>query len=150
MLAYSISPSAAAAASASGTPASSLLAGRAGTARMTASASSRSGARVGPMVSRQPGPRPPPGPPAPSPVAARVSSRVIALVRTVAPDTAAIAGGSVPRPPDSVVNTGAAGRVASGAGSRDATAAVRERCCREAWASAGRVASADSSSDRPA
>ena len=93
MLAYVISASAAAAAPASGTPASSRLAGPAGSARTTASASNCSGACAEPTVSRQP-----PG--------VRASPRTIALVRTTAPEAAATAGGSVPRPPVRVVKTG--------------------------------------------
>src|SRR5215472_2684038 len=91
MLAYRISPSAAAAESA--TPASSRLAGMAGTALITASASAVSGACAEPTVSRQP-------------AWVRTSSRTIALVRMTAPDAAASASGRVPSPPVSVVNTG--------------------------------------------
>src|ERR1700733_6075086 len=122
MLAYSTSPSADAAAAAPATGASSLLAGLPGTAMMTASASSHSGALVGPTVSRQPSPS--------AGCAVRASSRTIAPVRTVAPDCAATAGGSVPRPPDSVVKTGRAGAGGRpgppGAGSRDAATSGSE------------------------
>src|SRR6266699_745724 len=93
MLALGISPSPAAAAAAPGTPASSLLAGPGGSASTTASASSCSGACAEPTVSRQPS-------------GVRASPRTIALVRTAAPDAAATAGTSVPRPLASVVKTG--------------------------------------------
>ena len=106
---------------------------------MTASASRCSGACAEPMVSRQP-------------AAAGTSSRTIALVRSCAPDAAATAGGSVPRPPVSVVKTGggAAGGPGRGGGSSEAAAAASDAWRRDASASPGRVASKDSSSDRPA
>src|SRR6202050_4783323 len=117
MLAYSISPSAEAGGAAAPPAPGARLAGLPGIARMTASASSHSGALVGPTVSRQP---------APSGRAVRASSRTIAPVCTVAPDRAATAGGSVPRPPDSVVKTGRAGAGGRpgppGGGRRDAAA----------------------------
>src|ERR1700728_2360536 len=81
MLAYGISPSAAAAAGAAG--ASSRPAGRPGTARITASASRYSGSAAEPTVRRQP-------------AAVRLSSRTIALLRTCAPDALATASGSAP------------------------------------------------------
>ena len=59
---------------------------------MTASASRCWGACAEPMVSRQPR-------------ALRASSRTMAPVRTSAPEAAARAGGSAPRPPCRVVNT---------------------------------------------
>ncbi len=93
MLAYSMPPSAAAAADAPGTPASSRPAGRAGRARTTASAVISSGAAAEPTVSRQP-------------VAVRASSRTVARVRMTAPEASASTAGSVPSPPASVVNTG--------------------------------------------
>src|ERR1700722_20602054 len=115
MLAYLISARAAAASSA--TPDRSRLAGRAGTARITASASTVSGACAEPTVSRQPS-------------GVRASSRTIAPARTVAPDAPASAAGKVPSPPAIVVNTGdgppapAADAPADGGGSSDATAAA--------------------------
>src|SRR6201999_1122241 len=142
MLAYSIPASAAVAADAPGTPLSSRDAGRAGRASTTASASIRSGSAPDPTVSRQP-------------VAVRASSRTVARVRTVAPDAAATAAGSAPRPLVKVVKT--AGRGGGGpdsaggaGGSRDAAASDRARCDPAAAASGPRVASNDSSSDRPA
>src|SRR6266568_2673715 len=163
MLALGISPSPAAAAAAPGTPASSLLAGPGGSASTTASASSCSGACAEPTVSRQPS-------------GVRASPRTIALVRTAAPDAAATAGTSVPRPLASVVKTGLgalpadalpadalpagvlpAGVLPAGvpapsaaASSTEAAAAVSEAYRPDAAASAGNVASNDSCSDRPA
>src|ERR1700728_3245993 len=126
MLAYANSPRAAEAGPAPARPLSSLLAGLAGTARMTASASSRSGGRGGPIVSRPP-------------AGLRDSSRVIALVRTLAPEAAATAAGTVPRPPASVVKIGRAGPGAgpeagagAGAGSNEAAASASDRYWREA------------------
>src|ERR1700742_4095010 len=101
MLAYSIAASPAAAADAPATLLSSRDAGRAGRASTTASASIRSGSAADPTVSRQP-------------VAVRASSRTVARVRTVAPEAAATAAGSAPRPLVSVVNT--AGRAGGGPG----------------------------------
>src|SRR5580698_10026195 len=130
MLAYGISPSAAAAAGAAG--ASSRPAGRPGTARITASASTNSGSAAEPTVSRQP-------------VAVRASSLTMAPVRTSAPDAFASTSGSVPRPPASVVNTGRRGPPGPSGGSSEPAASVSDGYRRDAAASAGSVASKDSS-----
>src|SRR6266581_738626 len=119
MLAYSISASAAAAAAAPATCPASRLAGRAGNARITASASIRSGATAGPTVSRQP-------------AGVLASSRTVALVLTCAPLARASASGSMPRPPASVVKTGAGGAVGSPPASIEAAASASDRYDRDA------------------
>src|SRR6266700_2930231 len=99
MLAYSIPASAAAVAASVG--AISRLAGLAGSARITASASRYWGAIVGPMVSLHP-------------AGVLASSLTVALVLMVARLASVRASGSVPRPASSVVKTGGAGRPGSG------------------------------------
>src|ERR1700733_2371422 len=135
MLAYGISPSPADAAGA--TALSSRLAGRAGTARITASASMYSGAGAGPIVSRQPFPW------------VRPSSRAIAPVRTVAPDAFATASGSSPSPFTSVPKT-ARGGPGTPAGSNDPAAAASEARLPAAPGSPGNAAPKDSPAARPA
>src|SRR5215831_15181867 len=144
MLAYGIAASAARASAAPGSPARSLAAGWAGTASITASASSQAGAWADPTVSRQP-----PG--------VRASSRAIAPVLTSAPEAAATAAGRVPRPPASVVKMVASAAAAPGAGPDGGdggisapAASVSDAHRRDSAARPGSVASNDRASDRPA
>src|SRR6201996_5277134 len=143
MLAYSIAASAVTAADTPGTLLSSRDAGRAGSARTTASACTSSGSAADPTTSRRPS-------------GVRLSSRTVARVLIVAPEAAATAAGSMPSPPVSVVNTAgpgdacSPGRAGGGAGISDAAASASEGYVAAAAASGPSVASNDSSSDRPA
>src|SRR5690242_2267380 len=93
MLAYPIAARSLAAEPTPSTWPTSLLAGRAGNASTTASASTYSGEITGPTVSRQPS-------------VVLASSLTVALVRTSAPLARASASGNVPSPAASVANTG--------------------------------------------
>src|SRR5260370_38748653 len=148
-----------------GTQTSSRAAGRAGRARVTASASIIFAAAADPTVSRHPGPAAG-APEAPGARGAGDGARVIAAVRTSAPDALARTAGSWPSPPDRVVNTDPPDRVPTGArscsraatgtatgdgsGSSEPTASASDRYRRDAPPSAGIVASKDRSEERPA